>query len=199
KSAFFPTGWRRPLQVCRFNMKPTRRTELGEALYRFRKTFYSLAAFSCVINIIGLTPALYMLQVYDRVLASNNKTTLLMLTLLVVGLYGLSGLLEFARSSVLIRVGNRFDMLLNERVFTASFERNLRKQGGNPSQAIHDLTNLRQFLTGNALFAFFDAPWTPIYIAVGFMVHPIVGFMMLGGAVILFVLAWITNLSAAKP
>lgn len=180
-------------------MKPNRRTELGEALYRFRKTFYSLAAFSCVINIIGLAPMLYMMQVYDRVLSSRNETTLLMLTLLVVGLYALSGLLEFARSRVLIRVGNRFDMMLNERVFNAAFERNLRKQGGNPSQAIHDLTNLRQFLTGNALFAFFDAPWTPIYIAVGFMVHPIVGFMMLGGAVILFVLAWITNLSTAKP
>lgn len=136
-------------------MKSSPRTELGEALYRFRKTFYSLAAFSCVINIIGLTPALYMLQVYDRVLASRNETTLLMLTLLVVGLYLLSGLLEFARSSVLIRVGNQFDMMLNTRVFTAAFERNLRRQGGNPSQAIHDLTNLRQFLTGNALFAFF--------------------------------------------
>src|SRR5690606_4859313 len=98
-------------------MKPNRRTELGEALYRFRKTFYSLAAFSCVINIIGLAPMLYMMQVYDRVLSSRNETTLLMLTLLVVGLYALSGLLEFARSRVLIRVGNRFDMMLNERVF----------------------------------------------------------------------------------
>ncbi len=180
-------------------MKPTRRTELGEALYRFRKTFYSLAAFSCVINIIGLTPALYMLQVYDRVLASNNETTLLMLTLLVVGLYGLSGMLEFARASVLIRVGNRFDMMLNERVFTAAFERNLRKLGGNPSQAIHDLTNLRQFLTGNALFAFFDAPWTPIYIAVTFMVHPLLGFITLGGSVVLFGLAWLTNVVTQKP
>src|SRR5690554_2965983 len=180
-------------------MKPTRRTELGEALYRFRKTFYSLAAFSCVINIIGLTPALYMLQVYDRVLASNNETTLLMLTLLVVGLYGLSGMLEFARASVLIRVGNRFDMMLNERVFTAAFERNLRKLGGNPSQAIHDLTNLRQFLTGNALFAFFDAPWTPIYIAVTFMVHPLLGFITLGGSVVLFALAWLTNVVTQKP
>ncbi len=112
-------------------MKTNRRTELSEVLYRFRKTFYSLAAFSCVINLIGLAPALYMLQVYDRVLVSNSETTLLMLSLLVVGLYGLSGVLEFARSSVLIRVGNRFDMLLNQRVFTAAFERNLRKLGGN--------------------------------------------------------------------
>lgn len=180
-------------------MKSTPRTELGEALYRFRKTFYSLAAFSCVINIIGLTPALYMLQVYDRVLASQNETTLLMLTLLVMGLYLLSALLEFARSSVLIRVGNRFDMMLNERVFTAAFERNLRRQGGNPSQAIHDLTNLRQFLTGNALFAFFDAPWTPIYMAVAFLIHPVLGLITLIGSIILIVLAYFNNLATQKP
>ncbi|PLC48162.1 type I secretion system permease/ATPase [Pollutimonas subterranea] len=180
-------------------MKSSRRTELGEVLYRFRKTFYSLAAFSCVINLLALTPSLYMLQVYDRVLASGNKTTLLMLTILVLGVYLLSGLLEFARSSVLIRVGNRFDMLLNKRVFTASFEQNLVRAGGNPSQAIHDLTNLRQFLTGNALFAFFDAPWTPIYIAVTFMVHPLLGLITLVGSILLFVLAYITNIATQKP
>jgi ATP-binding cassette subfamily C exporter for protease/lipase len=180
-------------------MKPSRRTELGEALYRFRKTFYSLAAFSCVINILGLTPALYMLQVYDRVLVSGNETTLLMLTVLALGLFLLSGLLEYARSSVLIRVGNRFDMMLNTRVFTAAFERNLRAAGGNPSQAVNDLTNLRQFLTGNALFALFDAPWTPIYIIVTFMVHPLLGVITLVGSIILFVLAYITNLATQKP
>ena len=180
-------------------MKSSRRTELGEVLYRFRKTFYSLAAFSCVINILGLTPSLYMLQVYDRVLASGNETTLLMLTVLVLGLFLLSGLLEYARSSVLIRVGNRFDMQLNNRVFTASFERNLRKAGGNPAQAVTDLTNLRQFLTGSALFAFFDAPWTPIYIAVVFAVHPLLGFITLGGSIVLFVLAYVNNVATQKP
>src|SRR5690606_27473801 len=122
-----------------------------------------------------------------------------MLTVLVLGLYLLSGLLEFARSSVLIRVGNHFDMQLNNRVFTASFERNLRRAGGNPSQAIHDLTNVRQFLTGNALFAFFDAPWTPIYIAVVFFVHPMLGIITVVGSLILFVLAYINNVATQKP
>ena len=80
-------------------------------------------------------PSIYMLQVYDRVLASNsNETTLLMLTLMTLGLYALMEVLELARSSVLIRVGNRLDMQLNQRVFTASFERNLRRAGGNPSK-----------------------------------------------------------------
>lgn len=180
-------------------MKPTRRTELATAVFQFRKTFYSLAAFSCIINILGLTPSLYMLQVYDRVLTSRNETTLLMLTLLVAGLYLLSAALEFARSTVLIRVGNRLDVMLNKRVFDAAFERNLKKAGGNPSQALSDLTNVRQFLTGNALFAFFDTPWTPIYMAVGFMVHPILGFIMLGGSIVLIILAYINNVSTQKP
>ncbi|MFA5598238.1 MAG: type I secretion system permease/ATPase [Pusillimonas sp.] len=180
-------------------MKSSRRTELGEVLYRFRKTFYSLAAFSCVINILGLAPSVYMLQVYDRVLASGNKTTLLMLTVLILGLFALSALLEFARSSVLIRVGNKFDMELNNRVFTASFERNLRRAGGNPAQSIQDLTNVRQFLTGSALFAFFDAPWTPIYIAVVFAIHPMLGFITLGGSITLFALAYINNIATQKP
>lgn len=180
-------------------MKSSGRTELGEAIHRFRHTFYSLAAFSCVINVIGLTPALYMLQVYDRVLASSNETTLLMLTLLVLGLYGLSGALEFARSSVLIRVGNKLDMSLNQRVFTASFEQNLRRAGGNPSQAMRDMTSVRQFLTGRGLFAFFDAPWTPVYIAVAYMIHPFLGTITLIGSIILVVLAYFTNLITRKP
>lgn len=180
-------------------MKPTRRTELAQVVFQFRKTFYSLAAFSCVINVLGLTPSLYMLQVYDRVLTSRNETTLLMLTLLVAGLYLLSAALEFARSSVLIRVGNRLDMMLNQRVFNAAFERNLKMAGGNPSQALNDLTNVRQFLTGNALFAFFDTPWTPIYMAVGFMVHPLLGGIMLGGSVVLVFLAYLNNISTQKP
>lgn len=180
-------------------MKPTRRTELAQVVFQFRKTFYSLAAFSCVINVLGLTPSLYMLQVYDRVLTSRNETTLLMLTLLVAGLYLLSAALEFARSTVLIRVGNKLDMMLNQRVFNAAFERNLKMGGGNPSQALNDLTNVRQFLTGNALFAFFDTPWTPIYMAVGFMIHPLLGGIMLGGSIVLVFLAYLNNISTQKP
>ena len=97
------------------------RSELGRTLNAFRREFFIVGLFSMVVNVLMLAPTLYMLQVYDRVLASGNKTTLLMLTVLILGLFLLSGLLEFARSSVLIRVGNKFDMELNNRVFTASF------------------------------------------------------------------------------
>jgi ATP-binding cassette subfamily C exporter for protease/lipase len=180
-------------------MKPSRQTELGQVLHRSRKTIYGVAAFSCVINMLALAPSLYMLQVYDRVLASGNETTLLMLTLLVLGLFLLSGLLEFVRSTVLVRVGNRFDMSLSTRVFSAAFERSLAGAGGSPVQAVTDLTSLRQFLAGNALVAFFDAPWTPVYIAVTYMVHPLLGYLTLAGSIILCTLAYITNASTQKP
>lgn len=178
---------------------PSHRSELAEVLFRLRRTFYVLAAFSGVINLLMLTPAVYMLQVYDRALVSSNVTTLLMLTVLVLGLYVLMALLEVVRSSVLIRVGNRLDMMLNRRVFTAAFERNLRRSGGNPAQALQDLASVRQFLTGNGLFAFFDAPWTPIYLLVIYLVHPLLGLISLIGSLLLFALAYLTEISTRKP
>ncbi|MDM8350756.1 type I secretion system permease/ATPase [Pseudomonas sp. sp1636] len=181
------------------DMLSSPRSELAEVLFRLRKTFYALASFSGVINVLMLTPAVYMLQVYDRALVSSNITTLLMLTVLVVGLYVLMALLEVVRSSVLIRVGNRLDMMLNQRVFGAAFERNLRRAGGNPAQALQDLSQVRQFLTGNGLFAFFDAPWTPIFLLVIYLVHPILGLVTLIGSLLLIALAYLTEISTRKP
>ncbi|MCY1489129.1 Type I secretion system ATP-binding protein PrsD [compost metagenome] len=177
----------------------TTRSELADVLFRLRRTFYSLGAFSGVVNLLMLTPAVYMLQVYDRALVSSNVTTLIMLTILVIGLYVLMALLEVVRTKVLIRVGNRLDMDLNRRIFTAAFERNLARSGGNPAQALQDLTQVRQFLTGNGLFAFFDAPWTPIYLLVAYLIHPILGLVTLCGSLILVVLAYVTEVATQKP
>ncbi|HJW54062.1 MAG TPA: type I secretion system permease/ATPase, partial [Burkholderiaceae bacterium] len=152
-----------------------------------------------IINMLMLVPSIYMLQVYDRVIPSRNDTTLLMLTLIMLGAYLFMGALEFVRSLVLVRVGARFDMHLNKRVYTAAFEQSLRKGGGNAGQALQDLTNLRQFLTGNALFAFFDAPWFPIYLIVIFLFEPSLGLFALAGTVILVSLAYINEKVSRKP
>src|SRR6478735_1594786 len=136
-----------------------------------------------------LTPSLYMLQVYDRVLQSRNEITLLMLTLIMLGGYIFMSALELVRSFVLVRVGAQLDMRLNKRVYTAAFEQNLKRGGGNAGQALQDLTNIRQFLTGNALFAFFDAPWFPFYLIVIFLFEPTLGAFALGATAILIVLA----------
>jgi ATP-binding cassette subfamily C exporter for protease/lipase len=175
------------------------RTELAEILFSFRKAFYTAGLFSMFINVIGLVPSIYMLQVYDRVLQSRNVTTLVMLTVIMLGFYLMLGMLELARSKLLIRIGAQLDMKLNNRVFVASFEKNLKRAGGNAGQALGDLTNVRQFLTGNGLFAFFDAPWAPIYLVVIFFFNPWLGMFALFAALILFSLAWATELSTRKP
>lgn len=175
------------------------KTEIGRVLRTFKRTFITVGVFSAIINLLMLVPSLYMLQVYDRVLASRNEITLLMLTLLMLGAYLFMGGLELIRSFVLVRVGARFDMMLNKRVYTAAFEQNLKQAGGNAGQSLSDLTSLRQFLTGNALFAFFDAPWFPIYLAVIFLFEPTLGLFALGGTVILVILAIVNEKVTKKP
>ena len=165
------------------------RTELNEVLYSFRKAFISAGFFSMIINMLGLVPSIYMLQIYDRVLQSRNTTTLLMLTLIIILMYVFQGLLEFARSRLLVRVGTQIDLKLNDRVFVAAFEQNLKLHGSNAGAALGDLTNIRQFMTGNGLFAFFDAPWAPIYIVVISLLNPWLGLFAIVAACLLFCLA----------
>jgi ATP-binding cassette subfamily C exporter for protease/lipase len=173
--------------------------EIMQTLSGFRRTFRTVGFFSAVINVLLLVPTIYMLQVYDRVLASRNEITLLMLTVLMLGAYLLMSVLELIRSFVLVRVGARFDMQLNKRVYTAAFEQNLKKAGGNAGQSLQDLTNIRQFLTGNALFAFFDVPWFPIYLAVIFSFSVDLGVFALCGTTILVVLAYVNEIVSRKP
>jgi ATP-binding cassette subfamily C exporter for protease/lipase len=175
------------------------RSEVAAAIWELRHPFYVIGGFSFVINLLMLLPSLYMLQVYDRVLTSRSEMTLLVLTVITLGLYGVLVGLEWVRSRALVRVGARFDETLNSRVFTAAFETNLRSPGSNAGQALSDLTNVRQFITGNGLFAFFDAPWFPIYLAVIFMLHPVLGWFSLGGAVLLSFLTLVNEWATKGP
>jgi len=173
--------------------------EVAQVLTSFKDAFRTIGVFSAVINMLMLMPAIYMLQLYDSVLTSRNEMTLLMLTLIMLGAYVFMGALEYVRSFVLIRVGAQLDMKLNKRVYTAAFEQSLKQGDGNAGQALKDLTNIRQFLTGNALFAFFDAPWFPIYLFVIFMFHPWLGIFALFGTCILIVLAYVNEKISHKP
>ena len=173
--------------------------EMLAALTAYKRAFFNIGLFSAVINLLMLAPALYMLQVYDRVLASGNQMTLLMLTLMILGLFGLMGALEWVRSQVVIRLGTQMDMRLNQRVYDAAFEAQLRTGSPAAGQALNDLTSLRQFATGNALFAFFDAPWFPVYLFVIFMFSPWLGLLALGGAVLLMILAWVNQRVSQAP
>lgn len=176
-----------------------KKNEIEQALLAFKSTFWTIGTFSAITNLLMLVPSLYMLQVYDRVLASRNELTLVMLTVLMLGAYLLMVGLELVRSFVLVRVGAQFDMKLNKRVYTAAFEQNLKQAGGNAGQSLSDLTTLRQFLTGNGLFAFFDAPWFPVYLIVIFFFEPALGWFALGGTLVLVVLAIVNERTTKAP
>ena len=173
--------------------------EIVQALASFKSAFRTVGIFSAIINLLMLIPSLYMMQVYDRVLGSRNEITLLMLTLMMLGGYLFMSALELVRSFVLVRVGAKLDMQLNKRVYTAAFEQNLKRGGGNAGQALQDLTAIRQFLTGNALFAFFDAPWFPFYLLVIFLFEPTLGIFATVCTVILVTLAYINEKVSKKP
>ena len=153
------------------------RSELTRALWAFRREFWTTGALSMVINVLMLAPTLYMLQVFDRVMMSHSGTTLIMLSLLTLALFIMGACAEWLRSLVLVRAGVRFDAMLSTRVFNASFQSNLRDSGDHTGKIFGDLVQLRQFLTGQGIFALFDAPWAPIYLVVVFMLHPFLGFV----------------------
>ena len=169
------------------------RSEILEVLGRYKRVFWTVGGFSGAINLLYLAPSLYMMQVYDRVLNSRNETTLIMLSIITLGAFAVMAWIEQIRAQVLVRLGNQVDDQLSPRVFTASFERNLRGRMGAAGAAMNDLTQVRQFVTGNGLFAFFDMPWTPIYILVVYFFHPVLGLFVLFGAVVSFILAWLNE------
>ncbi|MEX2642192.1 MAG: type I secretion system permease/ATPase [Acetobacterales bacterium] len=172
-------------------------SELSNALGRARGAFAAVGFFSFVLNLLVLTVPLYMLQVYDRVLTSRNENTLLMLTVLAVGLLVAVGLFEFIRSRILVRIGVQLDEQLNTRLMETLLAARLRRPEAG-TQALRDLETLRQFLTGPGLLALCDAPWTPLFIALIFLLHPLLGFVALGAACILFTLAFVGEMVTRK-
>ena len=180
-------------------MKRANKSDLEEALKLCKGAFISAAGFSMVINLLQLVPTIYMLQLYDRVVPTGNRSTLLMLTLIVIVLFLTMGALEWVRSQILVRVSSRLETLLNERLFQVAYKQSLYTGGQRASsQPLDDLTSLRQFMTGNGLFAFFDVPWMPVYIAVMFIFHPLYGWAAVGTSIILVIVAIIQEKSTGK-
>jgi ATP-binding cassette, subfamily C, bacterial exporter for protease/lipase len=175
------------------------RSDLTRVLWGFRREFVMVGIFSAVANLLMLTPTIYMLQVYDRVLVSQSELTLLAISLICLFLFGIMAVAEWTRSRVLVRAGLRLDELLGTRIFNASFEAYLGSSATSPARAFSDLLQVRQFLTGQGIFAFFDAPWTPIYIAVSFFLHPLLGVVSVFFAIIQTALAWFGHRHTVAP
>lgn len=140
------------------------RFDIRQLLSPYKKAFTSIGIFSGVINFVMLIPGFYMMWVYDRVLNSKNEMTLLMLTAILIFFFAIWWALETIRSFVVIHISKHIDARLNEQVYDAAFQNALKQRGGNAVQALNDLTVLRQFVTGQILFAAFDLPWFPIFL-----------------------------------
>lgn len=140
-----------------------------------------------------------MMEVYDRVLSSRNEFTLLMLTLMIVGLYVIYSALDVIRGHAVIEMGKKIDSKLNLRTYTAAYEQNLKQRGGNASQALNDLSTIRQFVTGPSLYAFFDAPWFPFYLIVVFLFNPWLGVFSTVCTLILIIVAVVNEKITHEP
>ncbi len=161
--------------------------ELRSVRAQSRGLYWTVAVFSFFVNLLMLTGPLYMLQVYDRVLGSGSRETLFALSLLVVFLYGLMGLIDFARGRIMARVGARFQDALDQRVFDASLRRaSLGKSTGSET-ALQDLESVQRLLTSPVLTSVFDMPWAPLFFFGIALFHPWLGLLAIvgGGALIL--------------
>lgn len=164
---------------------------LRQSLWTMRRDFGTAIALSATINLFMLAPSLYMLQVFDRVMLSQNTLTLAMISLITVFFFALIGVSEWLRTRLLVQVGLRFETLLSSRVFNAANQARIARGAHRPDDALVDLAGLRQFLTGNGLAALFDLPWAPIYMIVLFLLHPLLGLLTLAGALLL---GWLSHL-----
>lgn len=172
---------------------------LNIALKKRKKLLVNIAFLTSIINILALAPSIYMLQIYDRALQSRNEITLLMLSLIIIVILAISALLEYIRSMITIHASKKIDDELSKLVVKAEFQSRIKSPQGHSGFALSDITTLRQFLTGNALFAFFDAPWFPIYLGVIFLFNPWLGLFALAGAIILIALALLNEKLTAGP
>ncbi len=165
------------------------------ALALCRRHFIGSAVFSALVNVLYIAPTLYMLQVYDRVVPTRGQLTLAFLTLAVLLAIATLALLDRVRGRLLVRAGARLDEVLAPAILDATI--------GCPDmpaarQALREFDLMRQTLTGAGALALFDAPWAPIYVLVCFLVHPLIGALAPGGAVILPFIAWHTE-KATRP
>lgn len=175
-------------------------SEVAAALAECRRAFWSVAVFSGAVNLLMLSGPLYMLQIYDRVLASRSVPTLIALTVFLVGAYAFQAGLDLVRSRIIVRGAMLLDRRLATRVHAAVLR--LARQSlraGDAHQPVRDLDQIRAFLTGAGPVAIVDMPWMPIFLAICFFIHPWLGFLALAGGVLLLAITYLTERATRGP
>jgi PrtD family type I secretion system ABC transporter len=173
-------------------------TALQEALQKVRKGFFSVAVFSFFLNLLMLATPLYMLQVFQRVLASGHLPTLFYLTLVTIFALMILGFLYTIRAWILSRISGWLSGALSGQLISASLKSSL---AGSPSgsQPLRELGQMQAFISGVGITALFDSPWVPVFIAVIWLMHPWLGGLALASAILLFILALLNELLTRKP
>ena len=176
------------------------RSELAAALASCRGAFVVTGLISAMSNVLMLTGAMFMLQIYDRVLPSRSVPTLVGLAALAAGLYVAQGLLDLIRGRILARIGLALDERLNERVYHTIVRLpsiiGLRNEGTGP---MRDLDSVRTFLGSAGPVALFDLPWMPVYLGICFAFHFLIGITAVIGGFILVMLTLLTEWLAHNP
>jgi ATP-binding cassette subfamily C protein len=175
-------------------------SEVSAALSACKSALIGIAVFSGMSNILMLTGAFFMLEVYDRVLPSRSVPTLVALTVLAITLFAAMGVLDFIRGRILVRIGASLDEQLSGRVYDTLIRIPLKTGSRSDGlQPLRDLDNIRSFLSGMGPIAFCDLPWIPLYLIICFIFHPLIGFTALLGAIVLAIITLLTELRTRKP
>ncbi len=162
---------------------------MKELVKRFKPFFAYAALFSFVLNMLMLAPSVYMLQIFDRVVTGRSEETLAMLTLGVLPALVVMALLELLRGRLLVACGAAIDRAVGPRVLEGVIAHTSRMSGGEYLNGLRDVQTVRGFLTGTGIFAMFDAPWLPLFVALIWLFHPLLGAVALTGALVMVGLA----------
>ncbi|EFI34243.1 type I secretion system ATPase [Desulfonatronospira thiodismutans ASO3-1] len=154
--------------------------------------------FSMFINLLALAYILYLRLLFDKVMDSRSMETLFFLTAAVIGAYVVSGIMEVFRSKLLVRIGVKFDQIVAGRIFGSMLDQSVAAGGEKHTQGLKDLNSIRNFLCGTGIFALFDTPWVPVYLAVIFLFHPLLGYLACAGALLLFLLVVVQEISTSR-
>lgn len=175
------------------------REELRRVRRQSRPLFWFVGIFSFFANLLMLTGPIYMLQVYDRVLGSRSEETLVALSLLVAFLYGVMGILDYARGRIMARIGARFQAALDQRVFDAMIRRSAVSADPNAQTGLQDLEAIQRLIASPVVGAFFDLPWTPVFLIGITIFHPWLGALAVGGGIVLVSITLLNQLFSRGP
>jgi len=181
------------------NRKDMGREELRAARKESRVYYWFVAIFSFFVNLLMLTGPIYMLQTYDRVLSSRSVATLIALTVLVGFLYGMMGLLDYTRGRVMGRVAARFQSRLDLRVFDAVVRRSAVMPDELAATGLRDLESVQRLMASPVLMAIFDMPWTPVFLIGIMLFHPWLGYLAIGGGVVLIIVTFVNQWVTRNP